>query len=122
MTLYPYNAESDIVGGVPGLCEAQTYQLPAAGLLGSGHEIVAPGSMICISLLAVVAVIVELLSIAFRPSCKTTNSIVFHCQRAIPNSIIPKTSVSRREMVIAASTAVAPSSHPRLGLLHRIAI
>jgi hypothetical protein len=48
--------------------------------------------------------------------------IVFDCQKAIPNSMIPKTSANEREKTIAVSTAVAPSSHPRVVLLRPIAI
>src|SRR5260370_14669995 len=48
--------------------------------------------------------------------------IVLDCQRANPNPTTPKISVSITENVIAASTAVDPSSHPRLWLLPRISI
>ena len=47
-TRYPYEAESNIVCGVPALWVAHTYELPAAGLLGKGQEIDAPVRTACI--------------------------------------------------------------------------
>src|SRR5690242_2175659 len=55
-----------------------------------------------------------------RPASSTASTIVFDCQRAIPNSRMPKSSASEREIVIAVSTTVAPSSQPRLELLPRM--
>jgi len=57
-----------------------------------------------------------------RPASSTASAIVFACQRAIPNSMIPKTSASEREIVIAVSTAVAPSFQPGLEVFQCIAI
>ena len=46
--LNPYEAESDIVDGVPAFWVAHTYQLPAAGLLGKGQEMEALVRTACI--------------------------------------------------------------------------